>query len=317
MSVIIVLPEGLIMDKKRITILGLISSLVMVCFMLSLICGCCCCKKEDEKLFSDSARPEWSYDQPFYVRSADADKPLQKFDRNPVEIYTQQRLLQIPRPEVGDAKKAPRIAIWMTKDNGIHWDRIGYFGLEQSIFSFEVEGDGDYGIRFIGPGIPPAKCKPPKPHMNFHVDSVPPSVAVFVQPDQECYYPGQTITVEWCATDPNLKPSSVEIGICIGSQNDKMSKWKKLESNYPMNGNLDLVIPDDAIDKTISIRVTAWDKAQNLGHGYSCPLSIVFEPEAACTTTQPACSQPANMVETAHGPQVLTTMPQTYPSMEK
>lgn len=303
------------MDKKQITLIGLMTSLALAGGMVTLT-SCCCCEKK-EKLFSDSARPEWSYDQPYYVKPAGAEKPLKIFDGPIPDIYTQQRLIQIPRPEVGDMKKAPRIAIWMTKDNGIHWDRIGYFGLEQTYFPFEVEGDGDYGIRFIGPGIPPAQCKPPKPHMNFHVDSIPPDIAVFVQPDQDCYYPGQTITVDWCITDPNLDPDSIEVGACIDKNYSKVFKWEKLDAKYSASGALDLIIPDEAIDKILSIRVIARDKAKNLGHGYSCPLSVVFQPEDLPCTTQPACSQPTNVVETDDGLQILTTMPQTYPSMEK
>jgi hypothetical protein len=291
--------------------------------IILVIAGCCTNPEKGDECpkFSDKSTPEWSYDQPFYVKPADGVKPMKTFDGEIVEYYTTKRLLQIPRPAVGNSRKAPRIAIWVTKDGGMCWKKIGYFGLQQHYFPYEVRTDGTYGIRFIGPGIPPAECKPPKPHFNFYVDTTPPDITLFVSPDQDCYFPGQTIHVEWQAHDVNLTPDSVQVSICIDSKAQSLC-WTPLNVSYPTSGGMDIAIPDDAIDKTIMVRVTARDRADNLGQAYSCPVNVVYETvtvESQTSTqasTQP-CSQPAETIETSQGSHVLTTMPQTFPSLEE
>jgi hypothetical protein len=301
--------------KRTITLCSPFASVIML-----IITGCCNNpeNKDEYPKFTDKSTPEWSYDQPFYVRPADGVKPIKTFDDQIVEYYTTKRLLQIPRPAVGNPRKAPRIAIWETKDGGMCWKKIGYFGLQQQYFPYEVRTDGTFGIRFIGPGIPPSECKPPKPHMNFFVDTVPPEITLFVSPDQDCYYPGQSIHVEWQAHDVNLAPDSVQVCICIDSKSQNLC-WTPLNVCYPTFGDVDITIPDDAIDKTIMVRVTARDKAGNIGQAYSCPVNVVYEtvtvePEAS---TQP-CSQPTTKAcETQPAGHVLTTMPQTFPSLEK
>jgi hypothetical protein len=281
---------------------------------LSLMGGGC---SQEERCYTDSARPEWSYDKPFYVRPAEAEKALNEFGCETPEVYTQRLLLEIPRPEAGDIHKAPRMAVWMTKDYGIHWDRIGYFGLQQRYFPYEVDGDGVYGIRFIGPGIPPAQCKPPRPHIIYHVDTKSPCVSVFVSPDQEYYLPGQRISVNWSVNDVNLEADSVSVSICISKGTEK-PKWTLLGEGYASDGCLEFDIPDEAIDKTITVRVMAWDKAKNPGQGYSCPISVVYEVSEMEPCTQPADTcETIEVIETSDGEKVLTTMPTSYPSLEE
>ncbi len=280
-----------------------IACVVALAIGLIPLAGCCQesekkpreCKPVKTKAKED-ATPEWSYDAPFYVRPADGMPPITSFDRDPVEVYTRKRILQVPRPCIGDSRKAPRIALWMSKDRGIHWERIGYFGIQQSYFHYRLDKDGHYGIRFIGPGIPPAQCKPPKPHMLYIVDTKSPAITVYVRPDEEVYTVGQIVTVEWSASDPHLKPDSVKINLCVdcGCTTDELP-WKCLGENLPVEGSMDIQIPADAVGKKLTIRVSALDKAGNLGHGFSCPLPVV-EPEPEPTTqpsTQPA-TQPAS-----------------------
>jgi len=293
------------------------------------IAGCCSPKQDEPKecnppktVCKEDATPEWSYDAPFYVKPVDGLPPLVNFEQEPVEVFTQKPLLQIPRPAVGDFRKAPRIAIWMTNDKGIHWKRIGYFGIQQSYFHYRLKKDGMYGIRFIGPGIPPAKCKPPKPHFNFIVDSVPPLVRVFIDPDQDVYEAGQMITVEWKADDPYLKPDSVKIAICLGPDAHEC-EWTPIGDSFPCEGTLEIQVPEEAINRKMFVRVTAMDMAENLGHGFSCPITVVspLEEEMDTTTqpstqptTAPATSQPT-VSESAGGPQIITTMPQEFPNL--
>lgn len=311
--------------------------LYTACF--TLLCLALGCQEKDRDLsdrqvadveYKNAATPEWTFDRPFYIKPADSTKPVKNFDGPPKEIYTQKRELHIPRPAAGNPRKAPRVAIWLTKDNGLKWERIGYFGLQQSVFAFQVKRDGDYGIRFIGPGIPPAKCKPPKPHMVFHVDSEAPEITVFVEPDCEVYQPGQTLTIEWTSLDPNLKANDTRISVCLDHKGREL-RWLDLGKSHPESGKLDLVIPKDAIDKTMVVRVSAVDQAENYGFGYSCLLPVVCEPTptpAAAPATQPAkagpkkkpsvkisATQPAKGVVGPEGPEIPTSMPVSYPGL--
>ncbi len=272
------------------------------------------CPDEKRKKFKDTANPEWAYDMPFYYKPVDGPKPLKDFVEPAPDIYVNKKLIQIPRPLIGDDRKGPRIAIWMTDDNGVHWEKIGYFGLQQHYFPYRVDEDGIYGIRFIGPGIPPAECKPPKPHMNYYVDTTPPEISVFISPDQEFYTPGQMITIDWSAIDENIKPESAKISVCLDSESANL-RWDALGKVHYCIGSTQLVIPDEAIDKTLTIRVTAEDKAGNLGYGYSCQIPVMYEPAAtqpaiSTSTTQPTTRTGSpKVIISPEGPQVLTTMP--------
>ncbi len=284
----------------------------------SLSSGC-----DKRKEFVDTANPEWAYDKPFYYKPTDGPMPLDNFAQPAPDIYINKKIIQIPRPKIGDDRKAPRVAIWVTDDNGIHWEKIGYFGLQQHYFSYPVEKDGTYGIRFIGPGIPPAKCKPPKPHMNFHVDTTPPEISVFISPDKEFYTPGDMITIDWTAIDENIIPLSAKISVCLDSESAHL-RWDALGKRHHCIGSTQLVIPDEAIDKTLTIRITAEDKAGNIGYGYSCDIPVMYEPEIPTSTqpvTQPseknlspstqnsAKAKSPKVILSPEGPQVLTTMP--------
>ncbi len=284
--------------------------LIIISFVISgLLMGC----PDERKKFKDTANPEWAYDKPFYYKPIDGPAPIKNFNQPAPDIYTNKKLIQIPRPAIGDIRKAPRIAIWLTDDNGIHWEKIGYFGLQQHYFPYKVDEDGLYGIRFIGPGIPPAECKPPKPHMNYYVDTTPPEISVFISPDQEFYTPGQMITIDWSAIDENIEQESVKISVCLDSETANL-RWDALGKIHHCIGSTKLVIPDEAIDKTLTIRIVAEDKAGNLGYGYSCPIIVMYEPLPATTqpgtTTQPNSQQgEPKVIISPEGPQILTTMP--------
>jgi len=299
---------------------SVIVSGVLVCLILT---GC---PSRKEKVFQDSSAPEWSYDQPFYMRPANGQQGLTRFDGPASEVYVSKRQLAIPRPRVNDPRKAPRTAIWVTTDAASTWQKVGYFGLQQGYFYLPVDTDGDYGIRFIGPGIPPSRCRPPKPHIVFHVDTTPPEITVFVQPSAEHYLPGEMLGVEWEASDINLKPQSVRVGVCLNSELAEFD-WSPLGLTHPRIGLEQLVIPTEAVDKVMRIRVTAEDRAGNLGFGYSCPIPVVIEPPEprAVPATRPGATRPttqradsgAKVYIRENTPQILTTMPVEYPDLEE
>lgn len=286
------------------------------------IAGLCivgCEKKQPDRGFANPSGPEWTFDQPFYVVSPDAPAGLVDLEADPTDVYVARHQLIIPRPKVNDPRKAPRTAIWATYDHGVNWEKLGYYGLQQEEFFYPVDKDAEIGIRFIGPKIAPAKCKPPKPHMIYHVDTTSPKITVFLSPNKEAYVPGDQITVEWQATDLNFKPESVKLGVCIDSEDTKF-KWAFIGKVHPRVGREVIEIPTTAVHKTMKIRVTAEDLAGNVGIGYSCPIVVVLEAvpddvastqpaSATQPTTQPAKSGAQVYIQNKEAPQILTTMP--------
>ena len=162
--------------------------------------------------------PEWAFDAPFYHRpppdavpqpanTPDADHPARYFVNNPVI------LLDRPGNQV-PADREPRIAVWWSNTDGCVWTRAGYFGLGQTHFSFIAGDDGDYGIRFLGPGIRESLLNPARPHRIYHVDTCPPDVTVTIEPEQPVYDPDQMIAIRWVAEELNIDKDPVRLAIC-------------------------------------------------------------------------------------------------------
>lgn len=242
--------------------------------LLSLVLSAGCSEQRDVRF----ELPEWAYDKPFYYLPAEAIPSINRFPLDkPLELYSNRLLIEIPRPEVVSSAKAPRVAIWLTDDGGINWQKIGYFGLYQRYFPYIVERDGSYGIRFVGPGIPPARSTPPRPHMIYNVDTTAPVVVVYVEPARESYTAGQKIKLSWTVSDINYKPSSTRIYIAIDSDRPRI-KWDCINKDFSEDGSINIVIPDQAIDKVMLVKVIAQDKAGNIGIGYSSRIPVVYEP---------------------------------------
>ncbi len=275
-----------------------------------------------------NAYPEWTYDAPFYIRPVQGpllDTSVQPY--MPLEYYVKDQMIQIARPPVGDPRKVPRIAIWLTRDGGMRWNNVGYFGRQQSYFPLRAKLDGDYAIRFMGPGIAPPSCRPPRPHRVYYVDTTPPKVTVFVSPAADAYAVGQIVTLQWTSEDKHLEDNSAQIGSCFNYETVELS-WTKLGKWHATDSRVDIAIPEVAVHKSVVFRVSVSDKAGNLGHGFSCPLWVVL-PEELQPTSQP--SQPGlpkvlqsdaipsvprkragKVVETE---QILTTRPAEYPGL--
>ncbi len=306
-------------SKAALVLSGLIATAVLVTG----------CPGERVEQFEDHASPAWTYDQPFYYQPLDGPAALADFGGPAPELFTAKRLLAIPRPRVNDPRKIPRTAIWLSRDAGRTWDKIGYFGLQQEVFNWPVDADGDYGVRFAGPGIPPADCKPPKPHMVMHVDTTPPEVLVYVFPNKEIYEPGDELTVEWMVRDANLKPDTTHFGVCFDIERAELA-WSALGEVHPSAGSVRLMVPDEAIGKILMVRVTAQDLAGNVGQGFSCSVPVVFNPMPAVPAASPTgletpqdgetATQPAEsgieVLMSPGGPQIITTMPDEYPDLE-
>jgi len=284
---------------------------------VSLLGGCECCeksKKKQQQAFDPTEQyPEWAYDAPFYYRPAsergeigDTDPP--RWPGGPTHYYVRSRTVFLPRPSrtpttspatptIGlrttEAGFAPRTGVYWTETGGLEWHKAGYFGVDQTHFAYPAENDGVYGFRFIGPQMPPAKCSPPRPQVVYHVDTVPPEVVVYVEPNQPVYGVNEQVTVYWMASDINLVESSVSVSACWDDGESGKPPWLPIVSDQPVEGSMTFVIPPHAVGMSLKLRGDARDRAGNVGVGVSIPLPVVEE----AATTQPtptATSQPVD-----------------------
>ncbi|MFH1417526.1 MAG: hypothetical protein ABII12_04470 [Planctomycetota bacterium] len=221
--------------------------------------------------------PEWAYDSEHYMRPAEDLQPEPRVKRDdPLHYFTNERVVMIRQPSGYTPENTPRVAVWWTDNNGFHWQKAGYFGRQQTHFPFEAEDDGDYGVRFVGPGQPSAEQVSAYPERVYHIDTTPPEVEVWIEPEQSWYHVGQTITIAWRAEDYHL----TEYPVCIGMLMDFSAERRELvelQRDLADEGSITYEIRSDALDHEVRFRVDALDRAGNLGIAVSHALQIVEE----------------------------------------
>jgi hypothetical protein len=239
--------------------------------------------------------PAWAFDAPYYFRPppdavpAKASKP----DRDlPDHYFVRKPVFLVERPDNQVAlDRVPRIAVWWTNTNGCEWTRAGYFGLGQTHFPFVAGDDGDYGVRFVGPGIKESLTEETIPHRIYHFDSQAPRIKVTVEPQHPIYEPNEVIWIHWCAEDQHLDPKCVRLAVCWSWENPDLLEyreseiypmdspeeqakgasrfWKPFKPEFNNQGVLAYTIPEYAAGEAFQIQVRAKDKAGNYGAGYS------------------------------------------------
>ncbi len=222
-----------------------------------------------------NAYPGWAYDSPSYVKPAAELTPEARAKKgDPLHYFTNKKIVMVRAPDNYQPEEIPRVAIWWTDNNGFHWHKGGYFGRQQKFFPFEVEEDGDYGIRFVGPDQASAQHALAHPERVYHVDSVVPEVEVRIEPEQSWYYAGQKIMIAWRADDCRLTDDPVSIRLLTDFTADA-PRAIELQRDLAHEGSITYQIPAEMLDHEIRIRIDARDRANNLGIAYSYALQIV------------------------------------------
>ena len=219
--------------------------------------------------------PEWAYDAPDYVKPAANLPPEPRVrEKDPLHYFTNKKTVMVRRPSGYKPAEVPRVAIWYTDNNGFDWSRAGYFGRDQTYFPLLVEADGDYGVRFAGPGQMSALEALPTPVRVYHVDTAAPEIEVVVAPKQTWYHVGQDVTVSWDASDYHLVPRPVRLGVLADfASNDGPSI--ELSRDLEQSGSMTYTIPADMLGYSIRFRADALDRAGNLGLAYSHGLQVI------------------------------------------
>lgn len=222
--------------------------------------------------------PEWAYDKPSYMKPEGEPKAeLPSREKDPPHFFSSKTVVMVQQPEGYDPEEIARIGIWVTHDNGFHWKRVGYFGRSESFYPLQVKGDGDYGVRFVGPGQEAAMESLAYPNRVYHVDTKKPLVTISVDPEQAWYNIGQTVRVAWTAADPHLTAQPVRLFAITDWESDRV-KPIEIAQNLADTGSMNFTIPNNLLGDGFRFRADAIDRAGNLGIAYSHTLQIVTDP---------------------------------------
>jgi hypothetical protein len=217
----------------------------------------------------------------------------------PLHYYVRDAVIPIERPENDvPSDRVPRIGVYATNNGGNQWIRAGYYGLGQRQFLLASARDGEYGIRFVGPGIRESLTERVLPHRIYHVDRTAPRVNVIVSPLLSDYSPGTTVTVTWAVEDRNPDPMPARMAVCWGWENPDLLEyhpassegeggpseiershsrlWRPFEQVLPKAGSIEFAIPEPARGEGFQFQVRAKDRAGNYGVGYS---HVLYVPE--------------------------------------
>jgi hypothetical protein len=237
--------------------------------------------------------PEWTYDAPQSMKpAADLTPEPRARETDPLHYFTNKKQVPIRQPGGYKPEEIPRVAVWYTDNNGFEWKKAGYFGQSQSYFWFDAPSDGDYGVRFVGPGQEPAEIPVAEPVRVYHIDTAPPAVELIVDPNQAWYRPGQSIALHWKAQDAHLVEQPVEIGVATDFSSDQPS-WTVLQKDLDASGSYTYTIPADASGRGLTFRASARDRAGNLGLGFSHLIQVQDEPNIGDRVAGPNVQQTA------------------------
>lgn len=196
-----------------------------------------------------------------------------------MHYYANQRIAMIARPARYNASELARVEVWWTDNNGFHWHKAGRFEQGQAFFPLDVREDGDYGVRFVGPGEEPAQRVLAFPERTYHVDTVQPEVQVLIDPEQADYHVGDLVSIDWMVQDFQLEKHPVTIEV-LYDRGDTDTGPVEFQRDLPDEGTVAYSIPPEALGREITFRIEARDRSGNLGIAYTGALRVVEDPMA-------------------------------------
>ncbi|HDY66107.1 MAG TPA: hypothetical protein ENH84_07755, partial [Phycisphaerae bacterium] len=263
---------------------GLLPSLCLVAVWL--LVGCTS-SDENPDWDPQSEYPYWAYSAPIYYQPTEELKPQGKVGDNIPIYYPRDEMFFVPHPQGQQKDLHPYIAVWYSHDGGQCWKKAGYFGLSQTHFLFAADFDGQYWIRFVGPGQGVSEVPPGQPHRVYVVDTEAPRIYLTVTPgpwdDKQktiphIYNVGDTVTVAWTVNDMNLEKDSIRLSTCFAKFPHNLV-WKRFKEKLPSASSMQITIPPEAAHQAgMRFRIVADDKAENIGIGMSEIMHVSFEP---------------------------------------
>ena len=252
---------------------------------------------ENPKWNPKAEYPAWAYDAPQYYRPTEDLQVAETLGDGIPVYYTRSEYFFVRHPGGYQLTGESRVAVWCSTDQGRRWEKVGYYGVEQSHFLFKAEADGEHWIRFVGPGQGVTDVPPGMPHRIYAVDTRSPAIQVAVKPgpwkDRDkkvpyIYRVGETVTLSWTVVDPYLAPRSIGVGTCFAKFPYNLV-WNRIPGSLPPKYSIDVELPPEAArEGGIRFRVEAADKAGNAGVGLTDVLTVASQKPTSQPTTRPA-----------------------------
>lgn len=242
----------------------------------AVLVGGCMQVDENPQWAPQADYPAWTYDAPFYYRPTEEMQVAETVGEGIPIYYSRIEHFFIRHPGGYQLNGTPRVAVWSSADRGEHWERSGYFGVEQSHFLFQAETDGPHWIRFVGPGQGIIEVPPGNPHRIYVVDRHPPRIEMRVEPspwyldEQEqrvprTYQIGEEVTLHWSVYDAYLASETIYLGTCF-AKFPRNLVWSRFPKTLPASGSMKIEIPAESVDGGgLRFRMEATDKAGNVG----------------------------------------------------
>ncbi len=193
--------------------------------------------------------------------------------------YSRNQLVMIRRPLAIQQNPESCIEIHWTNNNGFRWQKAGTFKPGQNFFPFEVEEDGDYGVRFVRCNRAGRRHAEVDLDRIYHVDRTEPHVKIVIEPEQDEYHVGDTLTLHWQAEDLHPAEDAVRISLLPETSDDETPLFE-LHRDLANSGSIQYEIPPELIHREITFRVEAADLAKNRSLAYSCPFPVMEAPVA-------------------------------------
>ncbi len=179
----------------------------------------------------------------------------------------------LPRPQVINDKQISleyevrsgpsglgKVELWITKDDGAHWEFLCEDPDLHSPITAQLEGEGIYGLRLVvqsGAGLgegPPQPGEVPK--LRVQVDLTPPLVRLYEpRPDQ---YQRDALVITWSASDQNLLPHPVKLEYAERAE----GPWLPIAADLPPAGSHTWQMPKN-VPCRVYLRASASDAAGN------------------------------------------------------
>ena len=267
-----------------------------ILLIVALLCGCTVTDNNPDARPAEEY-PSWAFDAPFYYRPTVEPAPVEMIGPGIPIYFGREDVFFVRHPAGSQITGEPRIAVWTSLDEGMTWERSGYFGLEQTHFVHKATQDGPHWVRFVGPSQSVAQLPPAQPHRIYVVDRCPPEITVTVDPPPvpedpneppHEYCVGDEVRVSWQVTDDNVQADSIRMSTAFAKFPNNVV-WGQLPEDLPLAGSETITLPiEAATEGGMRFRVIAADKAGNVSVGLSDTVVVKVPEGQEYPTTQPA-----------------------------
>lgn len=155
------------------------------------------------------------------------------------------------------------IVIWVTRDQGSTWDRLGVTTNPTGPYAVSVDGSGLYGFRLVVSGRNGLKGRIPQPGDSADtwvlVDVDAPQVRLSGAPFGAGENAGKLL-IQWQATDLRLELRPIDLEYSTSPE----GPWTSIEKNLRNSGSYAWAV-DPNFQQRIFLRVSARDTAGNRG----------------------------------------------------